>query len=430
MPNSKPVSAYSAIDLVLGEDGCAKDTGNIGILCTSLEWSSFLNHGYKLKVSIDDPGYKVLKSLNVDSGYFRSAMACKFKARCRLRAVRPVVENETPWIDFFVTSLVDTANSSERAAFVFTAIDQPSWYLCANPASGKAYRGSISDVVRQVATEFAPGIVVNVDDTIDNRQNVWYLNRQSPKNLIMRLIDFGSSVSSIKGRVVVSSGSPNILNVVDQSKIKSTDRGFFCWSSRDGKNKTPIFSYDAVKKNSWSRLISEVYTSGISITTGQFLDQVTDSEGMYTKVDDKMTSTKINVKVPIDRAFSKPNESDPPEIGRTYVEPVTPIYSAGDLGLKYRDYISGKGRQMYLDAQYDINKLIIHTVGQGGFFDGTGLGADTVTIEFIDAAGLPFYIHGQWIVMGFRHSCNRGQWRTSLYLSRLSYDSAAKIVGQ
>ena len=96
MPNSKPVSAYSAIDLVLGEDGCAKDTGNIGILCTSLEWSSFLNHGYKLKVSIDDPGYKILKSLNVDSGYFRSAMACKFKARCRLRAVRPMVENETP----------------------------------------------------------------------------------------------------------------------------------------------------------------------------------------------------------------------------------------------------------------------------------------------------------------------------------------------
>ena len=433
MPDAKPVTGFSAVELIMGEDGCARDTGNIGNLCHNLVWSSYLNSGYKLTASVDDPGFRVLSKLNVDSGYFRSGMACKFKARCRLKTARPEIDNQTPFVDFYVTSLEDTSNSADRASFVFTAIDQASWLLNANPASGKAYRGSISEVIRQVVSEFAPGVNLTIANTIDSNQNIWYTFRQSPKNMILRMMEYGSAILPDKGRWVVSSESPNILRVVDQSKAASEKRGFYTWPRIERateKNAGVIISYGAIKQNAWARLIAETYSTGISTSTGLYLDKVTDSEELYTGVTDKNTPNKLKTKVPVGRSFDKPQDSEPPEIGRTFVRAIPELYSAGEIGLRYRDYLSGSGRQLYLDNLYGTNKLFIDTNGQGSFYDGRGLGSDTITLEFLGADNLPFYAQGDWMLYGFKHVYNAGQWRTRLYLTRIHRDSTGKTVGQ
>lgn len=433
MPDARPTTGFSAVELIMGEDGCEKDTGDIGPLCYKLHWSSFLNNGYQLTASIDDPGFKILNKLNVDSGYFRSGMACKFKARCRLKTMKPEVENQTPFVEFYVTSLEDSSNSSDRASFTFTAVDKPSWMLNANPASGKAYRGSISEVIRQVVNEFAPGVELDIANTNDSNQNIWYTFRQSPKNMILRLMKYGSAILASKGRWVISSESPDILRVVDQSKAGSERRGFYMWpraETGNEKNAGIIISYSAIKQNAWARFMAEVYSAGISTATGLYLDKVTDEDELYTKINDENTPNKLKTKVPVNRAFSKPQDSEPPEIGKTFIPAIPELYSAGEIGLKYRDYLSGTGRQLYLDNLYGINKMYFDTVGQGSFYDGKGLGSDTITLEFLGTDNLPFYPQGDWILHGFKHRFISGQWRTRLYLTRTHQDSVGKTVGQ
>lgn len=434
MPASTPVAGGQPIaEVIIQLPGTGGELDVSG-LCQDLKWGAQLNGGYTLSVKLLDNNFNILKRLTVESNYFQKSRASIVSVRFRLRwpDLAANRKNETAWQIALITNAAMEGDTADAASMVFEAVDPPSWFLSCGSSFGGVFTGRVSDAIRQCVNKFASAVVLDVTPTTDSAQNKWYMMRLDPKSFIMSLLEWSSSITPKRSQWLVACDGMN-LSIKEQLSIPSNNVAFYQGPRRAQPGDSHISAWSMRSDNAFSLYGTKLSVAGLSITTGQYLDRITDADERATVVKDGTTDSKYKAKVSGERAFTKPTEqigsgTAPPFVGWTHVGSVPEIYSGGELGKPYATYIDGRARKMFLDLQRMVMRTCFHVIGHGIYTSSKGLGVDTITLDWIDADGTPFFLHGNWILDGFLHHFKPGSWVTRVYCNRLDWNANAVPV--
>lgn len=391
------------------------DGPDIGTKFTRLEWSSFINGGYIIHAQLSDPNFNLLKDL-ATKGYLKDG-----------RKKPTDVNFQIQWAGGDKTDLrlaymtdMELLGITQTAELDFIAMDPPSWLLNAGKADGKAYKGKVSDVIKKVVGEYAPGIDIKVTDTIDNDHNIWYMMRQDPQTFIKSLLDWSPGVTPQHTHWVVASVDTKLI-IKEQADLTPHDFGVF-YINRNGSSANDAIEVEMLTDNFVSPLQTKLITAGISAISGEYLDKVSDMGENKVFVKDKTTPNKVNVNIGPTQGFKKPEQE-----WATSVMAI-PEHSAGDVGVPYSKYIDGRARGLFLNMLNLVMRVRIRVTGDAAFHDSSQLGVSTATLSWTDLDGEPYFLSGRWLVYGFHHIVTQDSWWTDVYLARLDYDATAKKV--
>lgn len=425
------ISTVASVSLTIAD----VDLGN---LCLELEWSSFLNTGYIVKGKVHDANHFNLKAIVRGSGeeakleYLKDGRRKPVPIKFKFSWNGGDDDNETEERIAYLTSLNGTG-SGQNSFIEFIAIDPPSFLLNAGTADGRVYQGCVSDVIKKVVEDFTgntdevPNLEVDVTKTNDSTKNLWYMARQDPKTFIMGLLDFSSSFSSDKSRWIVSSNDKKI-NIKKESDLEGIDFGVFNVASNTLETRD-VLDWELNMNNFVSAYQARLITGGISAVSGQYLDVKNAEENVVVR--DENTAQKRNVDLKSDRAFAKPGRSDtwPQGLPATFIMAM-PEYNARDVGMNYADFIDGRARQKFINMLSLTMRIRIDIYGNKKASSSDLLGVSTAALVWKDIGEEDelYFLHGNWIVYGFRHVylAKRANWMTSLYLHRIDYDATAK----
>lgn len=419
---------------------------NVGGNCTKYEFMAMLNGGELVSARFSDPNFTVYKNL-VGNIYFRYS---------RKDEIAPVeVESFIKWISDADPplktvrqshSLVTMApNCKTNASEIeFLAVDTPSYILAGGDAGGYSYEGNISGVVRQVVERYGRGwISLEFDgETIDSKYNKWWQHRMDPKTFILSLLEWSTSLSAHKTRWMLYPDE-YMLRIKEQKAVTSLHRATYEWRGYGGaadKRPGDILRWEFIGNNALQMVQHQLVTSGMSAVSGAYFDQsqYRDKKDVVF-VGDRQTEEKYKPEVEdagnIAKSYDRPNPgADPVDdkvIGWSSV-PAIPELSAGDMGLKYRDYIDGYARGIYLSTATALMRIRFRVPGHYIWSGSEGLGVDTIDITLTSSleGAPPYFVAGNWIVYGFHHIYTPGKWVTDLYCYRLDRDAAAKAIGK
>jgi hypothetical protein len=409
-------TAGSDPELIISIDGGP----NLSAYLNRFQWRSLINGGYSIYAMFNDPHLAQFQNI-ANEKYLKDARkkptVVKWKIKWRVGG-----GNETEERTAYLTDLdsVTPEGGQTSGFFQFIAIDPPTWYLNWGDAEGKTYKGKVSDVIKKIVNDYAPGISVEVSDTIDNAENKWWMMRQDPKSLIMSLIDWSSSVTNKKTQWIIASVDKKII-IKEQSELPSGSLGDYIINT-NSPGAQNVVSWNNLENNYLSNLQTVLGTAGISAVSGLYCDKKNNITKDKVKINDKRTDAKINVNIKEDQSFTKPSEEDR---GWTQIMAI-PEHSGGELGVKYQDYIDGRARTMFLNMLEGLNRIKLKVIGNHKVHDSSKLGGHTVGLTWIGSDGQPYAGNGKWIIYGFEHTVFPGSWTTDLYLNRLDYDAAAQ----
>jgi hypothetical protein len=388
---------------------------DIGANFTKFEWASFNNGGYIIKAKIFDPYFNILKNL-ATKGYLKDGRQKETEVKFRIKwSSGKETQNRTA----FMTSL-SAHGVNESGEIEFIAIDPPSFYLNEGTADGKAYKGNVSSVIKQVINEYAPNVSLEVTETDDNKENIWYMMRQDPKTFIRSMLDWSASITPKKTHWIVASNDKKLI-IKEQDEIKVEDFGVY-HLNRNGQTAKDVKLYEVLADNFISPLQTKLITSGISAISGEYLDKITDAEENKVFVKDENTSSKVNVNVQPTQGFKKPDKK-----WATSVKSI-PEHSAGDLGIPYSKYIDGRARGIFMNMLNLVMRMRLRVIGDFMFDDSSKIGVAKCNISWKDIEGEPYFLGGNWLIYGFHHIVSVQDWDTDLYLARLDHDASAKKV--
>lgn len=420
-PSTPTVSIYFDYDNVKDFD--------FGLYNVKFEFKAMMNGGYIVRSAISDIGFTTLRNL-IKAGYFKEAR-----------------KNPT-FISFFIrdgsTDTVEGVNVTKKQKAIllsinvktkgyttstieFIAIDPVSWYLNRGAAGGEVYKGNLSDAIKQVIKAYTfDKIEATITDTIDSKQNKWYMMRMDPKTWIGSVMEWASSITKTKTNFLIESDGLKFY-MREQGLVPSKERGFYTAYGSENE----IRESDLMIDNALSMVEVQLLTHGCSALSGTYIEK--------TPINDEKTAKKQLARIGKDDStrglyfsFNKPDEQAKPDnaTGYSRVESIPEIYSAGDLGIDYKEYIDGRARGLYLSMINNLIRTRVKVRGQASFFDSMGLGVDTIFIDWktTPAEGLtePYWYSGNWLLYGFNHILEKGSWTTDFYLSR--YDSNAVAV--
>jgi hypothetical protein len=413
------------VDGLIGKD--------FGHLFSRFEFMSMINGGYIIRAQLGDPSINLL-SILTKNGYLVSSRSRVLPINFQILAssAGEYPSTATRKQRAIVLSLNSFGGPRDHAYLEFVAIDPPSWYLNAGDASGKSYKGKVSKVIQSIVEEYAPDITLEISETIDNEQNRFWIMRQDPKTFISSLSDWSSSVTRKKTNWILGMNG-NKLSIKEQAELLSKSRAFYRFWKGDVDT---IKKWDFLADNALSVVQTKLITQGISAISGQYLDRITDKQEQKIFVKDSRTENKKTARTTIKESFKKPDDSPgagPPRVGWSSVQGIPELYSAGDLGPRYEEYLDGRPRMMWLSLVHNVMRLKLTVLGHGEWSDSMGLGCDTVFLKWRqepDELGDSLYFHnGVWLVYGFHHIVSRKRWFTDLYLARYDFDSKAEKVG-
>jgi hypothetical protein len=415
------------------------DTGlqeqDVGKMLSSFEFKGMVNGGYVVKGKLVDPNFNMLNLL-IDSGYFAETrtrpVPVIFQIRWGPKAETQFPESATKRQIAYLLSLRASGQSADKAVLEFIALDPPSWFLNMGDASGGAYTGRASDAIRQVVNQYAPKVKLDISKTTDSEQGKWWMMRQDPKTFISSIFDWSASITRKQTQWVFAPDGMNLV-IKEQAELISKQRGFYRFMELDEHD--TIRNWEFLADNALSTVETKLVTQGISAISGQYLDRITDKNEDKVFIKDSRTPNKKIANIKDDQGFKKPPDAKPQEVGWSSVTTIPEIYSAGDLGLRYEEYIDGRPRAMWLNLVNALMRVKIECVGHGEWSSCEGLGVDTAFIKWTTAKkgsgpDKPYWwMSGNWLVYGFHHRVNRGFWFTDLYLARFDHDASAKKVG-
>lgn len=394
-------------------------------LFISFEYRAMLSDGYIVHVEINDPGFVIYNQL-IQIGYHSSVrempIVFKFKIVNNNDGGVNGVSNDTKEQTAIIVALKTITGTNDSASYKFIAIDPPSWYLNVGDGNGGVFTGKVSDVIREVCEKYAPNVQVDVSDTIDSDRNKWWMMRLDPKTFIMSLLDWSSSITKKKSQWIVASDGYK-LRIKEQAGIPSKNVRVY-----DRRN---IINIEIASDNSLSIVQTNLLTQGASSVSGSYLDRITDNDRNTVYVNDSNTSSKKIARTESGRSFDKPPDNgDPPIVGKTTIQGIPEIYSAGDIGLRYEEYVDGRPRGMWLDLANALIRMKLKVLGDGKWFDSMNLGVDTIYISWGIDTGKFWWATGYWLVYGFHHRLTRQRWTTEIYCARFDHDSMADKVGK
>lgn len=407
----------------------------------SFEFKGMVNGGYIVKGMITDTNFALLNRL-IETGYLQDSRSKVLQMKFKIKSGPDALDNREESTKSQIVNIISLRGrgaSADKGYFEFIGIDPPSWKLNTGDGSGKVYKGNVKSVIEQVIQEYAPEITYEVSETVDSKENRWAMMRQDPKTFITSLIDWSSSITPQKTQWIVSMeggddfGEGKII-IKEQADIPSEERAYYKYWADSGHN--TIKSWELLSSNALSITETKIITQGLSAISGQYFDRITDQKEEKLFVKDTTTTAKKIAKTNSKNATTKPDDSDgsgPQKIGWTSINAI-PEHNAGDLGIKYDDYIDGRARGMYLNMVNALMRLKITVVGHGEWSSVKGLGTDTVFIQWLgnpdnEGRNIHFF-SGNWIIYAFHHKMDRREWYTDLYLARYDYDSEAVKVGK
>lgn len=422
MALSPQVTSNAFVSVVFESDGQQIDVSSH---CDYMAMTSMMNNGYVIEGKFVDPDYNILRRLNIDLQYLNKSRSSILKCRVKFAHTTNDNSNETSLIIAHVVSIRTVGSAPEKSELFFTAIDPPSWFLNAGDASGKAYRGNISSVIRQCIQEYAPGVATDIAETIDSNQNVYYMMRMDPKTFLLSLLEWSSSLTQSRTNWIVNCNNYNI-RINDQANLSSSSIGFYQGPTvRLGAGNPHIRKWKLITNNFMSILNSKFISSGMSMTTGQYLDPHVDQDESILFVKDSTTSRKYTALTNQLNSFLAPNDTDPSTVGWTSIPPIPEI---DGIGLNYEQYIDGRARSLWLNMLNMLMRVRFTVYGHGVLSPEVNLGADTIMVDWRGADNERFMLSGNWLVYGYKHIYKSAAWDTQIFCARYDFNSASTKV--
>lgn len=409
---------------------------DVGFMFEKFEWKSFTNGGYVIRARVADPYWDIIRKLATDN-YLKEGR--KQPTSVVYELIWPGTDARTGKQQAYMTDL-DARGINAGGQLEFIAVDPPSYWLNAGDSAGKMYKGKVSDVIRKVLIDYfkSPNGSgdVDVSETNDASTNQWWMMRMDPKTFIGSLIDWSSSITEKKTNWIVSSDGSNsnpTIWVKEQGARQSVNYGMYVMDKKT-PSANDIYNFEFLADNFISVFQYQLITSGITATTGRYLDRKVDLPRKIVHVYDERTSAKKNVNIGPKQGFKKPDGSEgtgdqQPHEWSTSIMAV-PQFNAGDLGITYDKYIDGRARTQFLNMLNLVMRVKIRTTGEASqlLANSHNLGVSKLKIVWIDAHQQPYFLDGDWLVYGFHHTVLRGSWVTDIYCARLDYDAAAQKV--
>lgn len=407
---------------------------------SSFEFKAMMNGGYLIRAEIFDPHFNIYSEF-IKKGYHEESrqypIVIEFQIQWSKQSLTPPAATKIQYA--ILTSLGAHGDSGDIANIVLYGVDPPSWYLNIGDAAGTVWKGRVDQVIRNVVKKYAPKINVEVSKTVDSDQNKWWMMRQDPKTFISSLTDWSSSITQKKTHWLISPDGYN-LTIKEQAQWTSRQRAYY--SSRPGGGDDPrprsnINNWEYLSDNALSIVQTKLIAQGAGALSGHYLDRVSDKSENAVFAKDSTTVNKQIAKTNPDQSFMKPSDtpgSSTPLSGWSSISSVPEIYSAGELGLRYDEYIDGRPRGMWLNLMNNLMRVKLEVIGHGEWSDCNGLGVDTVFIKWTQAPKTEtdnpyWWMSGNWIVYGFHHRVTRRSWDTDVYCARFDYNAAAVKVG-
>jgi len=402
-----------------------------GHLFKSFEFQGMVNGGYIIRAQLYDANYGLLNRL-MEEGYLKETrenpVAVRFQILAGVNGVYP--ESATKPQTAIVLGIDVVGGPADIGVIEFMAIDPPSWYLNMGDASGGVFKGRVDQVIKQVIQKYAPQVTAEVGRTVDSEQNKFWMMRQDPKTFLASLMDWSSSVTQRKTNWLVEVDGYNI-SIKEQAALVSKQRGFYRYIS--GNNQSTIERLALKADNALSVVQTKLITAGLSSISGQYLDKITDEKEKKVVVKDSNTSNKQIAKTNDDQSFSKPPDAGPIRAGWTEVTAIPEVYSAGELGLRYDEYIDGRPRALWLNMVNSLLRAKFSVLGHGEWSECRGLGIDTVFIKWTSSKNIGgdqfWWTTGAWLVYGFNHVVSSDEWTTDLYCARFDHNADARRIG-
>lgn len=404
---------------------------DFGTLFRSFEFRGMVNGGYIVRAKLFDAHYNLLTEL-IEEGYFKETRTRPVMVTFQiLQGPDGTFPATATRVQKAILMSLDTVGGPEDTGNLeFIAIDPPSWYLNLGDAGGDCFRGRVDQVIQKVVSTYAPGIQLEVGRTTDSTNNRWWMLRQDPKTFISGLMDWSSAITQKKTQFLTQMDG-NRLIIKEQGSLPSKQRAFYRYFAQQDLDTIQEISLKA--DNALSIVQAALVTSGCSAISGHYLDKVTDRGGNKVFSKDSNTANKQIARTNDDQSFTRPEDALDKAAGWTAVTSIPEIYSAGDLGVNFDDYIDGRGRAMWLNMANALLRVKFKVLGHGEWSSTEGLGVDTIFVKWTAGrrvGGKDFWwVTGNWLVYGFHHVVTRRSWHTDLYCSRFDHDAQAKKVG-
>jgi hypothetical protein len=337
---------------------------------------------------------------------------------------------------------IDATGFHTAGRLEFIAIDIPTYWLNAGDSSGKAYRGNIKDVMESVVNEYfitpnKKGEVV-ITDTNDSKQNVWYMMRQDPRTFINSMLEWSSPLTDDKTSWIVTSrcekDKPPSLWIRKQADKPNKNFGAYVVNTNAPSGHDIIKDFQFVSDNYMSLYQKNIITQGLSATTGAYYDRIFDKKRRIVHVHDENTAAKLNTKIDEKTGFKKPNKSISPLAPHDWSTDIgaIPQHNAGDIGIKYSNYIDGRARKYFLNNINMVMRVKLKTIGDPLWLivDSHNLGSSKLKIIWQgDDENDQYFMGKEWIVYGFHHEAIQAKmFTTYLYCYRLDYDADSRKI--
>lgn len=411
---------------------------NFGLRMSSAQFTCMLNSGYVFKAELNDAHFNIISRL-IENGYFKISRDRPLEISFRFKASPDGGEHPragTLMQTGYLTQIRTFGDATDMASIEFVAVDPASYLLNRGGGSGKSYKGKISSVIQQVINDYAPQIQLEMGETIDSGENRFWMMRQDPQTFINNLLEWGVPLNNTQTQWIIASNGFN-LSIKPQGEIKPKERGYYTfWEPGVLNSNDAILGWNLVADNTLTLTQTQLISQGLSAISGAYLDKVTEPEKMV--IDDNNTNQKIMAKVDqLDqsaqrKSFTKPSEESALK-GASAVPAIPEIYSGGELGLNYRDYATGYARNLWLNTSRRLIRCRLKIYGHGEWYNGDGLGTDTVRILWMaaprtgEAEATQFFTSGNWLVYGYEHDLRNTGWVTYLYLSRYDWNANANF---
>lgn len=407
------------------------DGVEIGSYCDKFEWVCFVNCGQRIVASFNDYYQNCLREESIKNLLSKSKTFDGVDIEVRLWQHSGRKKGKKTEIRKFkvLTLNSNLIGSLTKATLDLVCVDNSSWYLNRGKCTGKAYKGNISTAIKEIINEHASGVSADIQETKDDKNNIWWDMRLDPKTLISSLIEWSSSITNNETPLIVHSQDDE-FKCREWSSLEPTknDGKKFYIASKRGNPKeiNNTCTLKILSNNLLSPTATRLYTGGISATTGLYIDKDNDDlDDRHKFADDELTGSKLMPKVNSDQSYSKPDGDE-----GTFIMPV-PEHNNGDVGIKYQDYCVGRARDWFIRTIYTSLRVKVTVEPGDTDFDSIyGCGRDKIILEVIKPDYKPYYINGNWLLYGFRHIYTKNpiNWKTELLLSRLDHDSSGNPI--
>lgn len=388
---------------------------DIGDKILSFEWKSFVNGGYTIIAKFDDSYYTQLNDLMAAS-ILPKARNSPVEVKFRLEHSSSARTEERT---AYVTDTMAFGHLSQGRT-VIMATDPPSWLLNAGSADGRVYKGRISDVLKKVVNDFAPGVEVEITQTRDSNTNMWWMMRMDPKTFIASLLGWSPSLTDQRTDWLVASVDHKLIIKQQHEMVNNgIDLGEYRMCTPSGP--TDVIDVELLSDTFVSVLQSKLVTAGISSVTGEYIDQVVNRKSSV--IEDSNTENKINTKLSPNLAYAKPTND-----WATFVKAI-PEFNGGELGIRYSEYIDGNARNTFMKMLPLVMRIRATVLGDFRLHDSSKLGVSKALLSMYDIDGKPYFLHGPWLVYGFCHRLTQKRgWYTDLYMYRGDHNNASRKV--